>query len=54
VGPDRILFGSGFPEGDPITELDKIDDLPVPENVKEGMYGDNLVSLLSSYRRAST
>lgn len=53
VGADRILFGSGFPEGDPITELDKIDDLPVPESVKEGMYGDNLVSLLSSYHRAS-
>lgn len=46
VGPARILFGSGYPYGDPEAELDKIDKLPVPENVKEGMYGDNLLSLL--------
>jgi len=49
VGTDRILFGSGYPEGDPETELDKIDRLPIPEDAKEGMYGDNLVSLLSAY-----
>jgi predicted TIM-barrel fold metal-dependent hydrolase len=53
VGPDRILFGSGLPEGDPSTELDKIDRLPVPESVKEGMYGDNLLSLLSAHSRES-
>lgn len=49
VGPDRILYGSGLPEGDPIAELDKIDELPVPESVKEGIYGDNLISLLAGY-----
>jgi hypothetical protein len=46
VGPSRILFGSALPEGDPNMELDKIDALPVPESVKEGIYGDNLLSLL--------
>lgn len=48
VGPARLLFGSGFPEGDPMAELDKVDELTVPENVKEGIYGDNLLSLLSA------
>jgi len=46
VGSDRILFGSGFPEGDPETEVNKIDSLPLSEDVKEGIYGDNLQSLL--------
>lgn len=46
VGPARILFGSGLPEGDPSLELDKIDALPVPESVKEGIFSDNLLSLL--------
>lgn len=49
VGTDRIFFGSGYPEGDPEAELDKIDRLPIPEDAKEGMYGDNLISLLSAY-----
>lgn len=49
VGSDRILFGSGYPEGDPERELDKIDRLPIPESLKEGIYGDNLLSLLTSY-----
>jgi hypothetical protein len=49
VGAARILFGSGLPEGDPIAELDKIDELPVPESAKEGIYGDNLISLLAGY-----
>lgn len=51
VGAERIFFGSGYPYGDPETELDKIDRLPLPEDAKEGMYGDNLVSLLSTYSR---
>ncbi len=49
VGSQRILFGSGYPEGDPSTELDKIDRLPIAEEVKEGIFGDNLESLLSAY-----
>jgi len=48
VGPARIFFGSGYPYGDPETELEKIDRLPVPEELKEGMYGDNLLSLLKT------
>lgn len=47
IGAERLFFGSGFPAGDPEAELDKIDRLPVPEDLKEGMYGDNLLSLLA-------
>jgi hypothetical protein len=47
ISSERIFFGSGFPEGDPEAEIDKIDRLPVPEDVKEGMYGDNVLSLLT-------
>lgn len=47
IGSERLFFGSGFPEGDPEAEIDKIDRLPVPEDVKEGMYGDNVLSLLT-------
>lgn len=50
LGTERILFGSGYPYSDPEAELDKIDRLPVPEEAKEGIYGDNLASLLSGYR----
>lgn len=46
IGPSRILYGSGLPYGDPEAELSKIDRLPVPESVKEGIYGDNLLSLI--------
>ena len=50
VGSERILFGSAFPQGDPETEIDKIDRLPIPESLKEGIYGDNAAALLSGYR----
>lgn len=49
VGTERVLFGSGYPYGDPETEIDKIDRLPVPESAKEGMYGENVLSLMSQY-----
>lgn len=49
IGPSRVLYGSGLPYGDPETELGKIDRLPVPEEVKEGIYGDNLLALLGQY-----
>lgn len=50
VGTERILFGSGYPYGDPDIEIDKIDKLPIPDDAKEGMYGDNLLSLLAAFR----
>jgi hypothetical protein len=53
IGTDRILFGSGYPEGDPEAELDKIDRLPISEDLKEGIYGDNLLSLLSASSRCA-
>jgi predicted TIM-barrel fold metal-dependent hydrolase len=49
LGADRIFYGSGLPYGDPEAELDKIDRLPVSEDFKEGIYGDNVLSLLSEY-----
>jgi uncharacterized protein len=49
VGSQRIFFGSGYPEGDPGTELDKIDRLPIAEEVKEGIYGDNIAALLAEH-----
>jgi uncharacterized protein len=52
VGIERILFGSGFPEGDPETEIDKIDRLPIAEDSKESIYGDNVQRLLSAYIHA--
>ncbi len=50
VGSQRIFFGSGYPEGDPANELDKIDRLPIAEEVKEGIYGDNIAALLAEHR----
>jgi predicted TIM-barrel fold metal-dependent hydrolase len=52
VGSERILFGSAFPYGDPEVEIDKIDRLPIPESLKEGIYGDNALSLLAGYSGA--
>ncbi|MBV9279320.1 MAG: amidohydrolase family protein [Chloroflexi bacterium] len=49
VGAGRLLFGSGYPYGDPEAELDKIDRLPIPESVKESIYGDTVTSLLAGY-----
>jgi hypothetical protein len=50
IGSQRIFFGSGYPEGDPSGELDKIDRLPIAEEVKEGIYGDNVAALLEAFR----
>jgi hypothetical protein len=54
VGTERILFGSAYPYGDPETEIDKIDRLTISEEAKEGVYGDNLLSLLPSRGRDLT
>lgn len=53
VGTERILFGSGYPYGDPEVEIDKIDRLPIPEEMKEGIYGDNVLSLLGQGSRSA-
>ncbi|MDQ2744847.1 MAG: amidohydrolase family protein [Chloroflexota bacterium] len=47
IGTGRLLYASSYPYGDPDTELDKIDRLPIPEEVKEDIYGENILSLLS-------
>lgn len=46
-GPDRIVFGSDFPFGDPNRELGKIMRLPIPEEQKEKIWGSNIERLLS-------
>lgn len=46
LGTERIIFGSGYPYGDPEVEVDKIDKLPIPDEAKEDILGDTLLSLL--------
>jgi predicted TIM-barrel fold metal-dependent hydrolase len=49
LGSGRIVFGSGFPYGDPDSELDKVDRLPIPDDMKEDIFGDTVTALLSHY-----
>lgn len=49
LGSDRIFFGSAFPYGDPEHELDKVDRLELADEVKEGIFGDNLALLLAPH-----
>lgn len=51
VGVERIIFGSGFPYGNPEAELEKIERLPLADTAKEAIYGENLLTLLGGYRR---
>lgn len=46
-GPERLLFGSDFPFGDPLRELEKVLDLPCEDEVKQAIVRGNLERLLS-------
>ncbi len=46
-GPDRLLFGSDFPFGDPLTELNKVLDLDYGDDVKRAVVRGNLERLLA-------
>lgn len=47
-GPEKLLFGSDFPFGQPGTELRKIQSLDLPERDKENIMGGNILRLLRS------
>lgn len=53
-GPDRLLFGSDFPFGDPLTELNKVLDLPYDDGVKRAVVQENLQRLLEGNRLRSS
>jgi uncharacterized protein len=53
-GPDRLLFGSDFPFGDPLAELNKVLDLPYDDGVKRSIIQDNLERLLAGNRTLSS
>lgn len=46
-GTERLMFGSDFPFGHPVREMQKIIDLPVDEQTKEGLLSGNLKKLLA-------
>jgi hypothetical protein len=46
IGIERILFASGYPYGDPDHELEKIESLDVSDEIKEDIFGNNLLRLL--------
>ena len=47
-GHDRLLFGSDFPFGDPVSELAKVRSLQIPQEKKDAVLGANLKRLLST------
>jgi predicted TIM-barrel fold metal-dependent hydrolase len=49
-GADKLLFGSDFPFGDPLTELNKVLDLDYGDEVKGAVVRGNLERLLAGNR----
>lgn len=49
-GTQRLLFGSDFPFGDPLRELEKIRRLHLPPEVESAVLGENLLRMLSENR----
>jgi len=49
-GHQRLLFGSDFPFGDPLRELEKIRRLDLPPEVERAILRDNLLRMLSENR----
>jgi len=47
-GAERIFFGSDFPFGSPVAELEKIERLPVPPRVRRAVTGENIAALLQA------
>jgi len=45
-GHSRIMFGSDFPFGDPVSEMRKIQRMGFPEDVKQAILGQNVIRLL--------
>lgn len=53
-GHERLMFGSDFPFGHPPNELAKVLRLPVPEEIKRAVAGENVLRLLESGRERVT
>jgi hypothetical protein len=51
-GHERILFGSDFPFGHPITEFKKIRRLSLSEEIKAAITGGNIKALLKTSNRS--
>jgi predicted TIM-barrel fold metal-dependent hydrolase len=46
LGPDRVVFASDNPAGDPVSELQKIRMLELPEPVEEQVLWGNIARIL--------
>lgn len=53
-GGERLLYGSDFPFGNPVTEIRKIRELKFPGTVEEGILGLNLMRLLETSHQVAT
>jgi hypothetical protein len=51
-GHRRLLFGSDFPFGHPVSELEKVLRLNIDESIKEDICGNNLMRLYARIRHA--
>jgi len=51
-GHERIMFGSDFPFGDPVSEFEKIRRLPLSREVKAAITGGNIRDLLKTSNRS--
>lgn len=52
-GHDRIMFGSDFPFGHPVSELEKIRRLPLSEKAIDAITGGNIKNLLKTSNQIS-
>lgn len=46
IGPDRIVFASDNPAGDPVSDLAKIKNLKLPQAVEEKIFYKNIAKIL--------
>jgi predicted TIM-barrel fold metal-dependent hydrolase len=50
-GHEKILFGSDFPFGHPVSELTNVLNLRITEEAKESIFSSNIVRLLNQVER---
>jgi predicted TIM-barrel fold metal-dependent hydrolase len=50
-GHEKIFFGSDFPFGDPVRELEKVLNLEIPKEAREAILGLNIVGLLENVEK---
>ncbi len=49
-GYSRIMFGSDFPFGDPVSEMRKIQRMGFPEDVSRAVLGENVIRLVTEFQ----